>query len=324
VDMAGPSVCTFDRIAAFLKDRGADSFSHANRRTLYDHLLSTQRILSTWSQPLSMQNAGLLHSIYSTDTYQKQLIDFSWRPAVQELAGKDAERLAFLFCVTSRSDLWQQVQLNQTIGEHGLTVRRHSGESNEHLSCEEIRALLVLHMANTAEQACMPGGEPRPWLARASRMGSRVRKIGSPVPPVFSCCFKVLTDEDERTALTAYRNGVETSARSISDAARYFSIAEAACPYVAEPMIWKAYTCTVAGNTADALRHIARARRTLSEWGVPWDKRLSFEEWTMLLSDLEGAASRPFGHDLVLSLDAFSPGGALRKISYLHHSVDLP
>ena len=298
---SGSWLCTLDRIMSFLRDRGAEQFPHAHQRALYAHLLGTREILGRWLQPASLQLAGLLHSIYSTDKYHRQLVEFSRRSEVRELAGSDAERLAFLFCVTSRNDLWNQLAQSAVVGEAGLRIKRHSGgqEMGEDVSREDVRSLIVLHMANAADQACASNGAPGRWLARASWMGSRLRHFEGPLPPVFSYCMDIIDDVEEGTARDAYCKGVDTVAKNPSQAAQQFADAAAACPHVAEPMIWMAYTRLHSGDSAGALHYILRARRTLLEWGVPWDKRLGFHDWMRFLALLEQASqdsSRPAFH----------------------------
>jgi hypothetical protein len=305
VDVREPGswLCILNRITAFLRDRGAEQFPHAHQRALYEHLLGTGEILSRWLQPASLQLAGLLHSIYATDKYHRQLMEFSRRSEVQELAGSDAERLAFLFCVTSRSDFWNQLAQSAVVGETGLRIKRHFGgqEMGEDVSREDVRSLIVLHMANAADQACASNGAPGRWLARASWMGSRLRQFEGPLPPVFSCCMDMINDVEEGAARDAYRKGVDTVAQNPSQAAQHFANAAAACPHVAEPMIWMAYTCLHSGDSAGALHYILRARRTLLEWGVPWDKRLDFRGWMRFLAFLEQASQDSSRHAFRLS-----------------------
>jgi hypothetical protein len=291
-----PSI--LNRITSFLRDRGAEQFPHAHQRALYEHLLGTREILGRWSQPASLQLAGLLHSIYSTDKYHRQLMEFSRRTEVRELAGRDAERLAFLFCVTSRKDFWNQLAQSAVVSEAGLRIKRHFGgqEMGEDVSREDVRSLIVLHMANAADQACTSNGAPGRWLARASWMGSRLRQFEGPLPPVFSCCMDIIDDVEERVARDAYRKGVDLVAQNPSQAAQYFADAAAACPHVAEPMIWMAYTCLHSEDSAGALHFILRARQTLSEWGVAWDKRLDFRDWMRFLAFLEQASQDSSRH----------------------------
>jgi hypothetical protein len=138
----GSWLCILNRITSLLRDRGAEQFPHAHQRALYEHLLGTREILGRWSQPASLQLAGLLHSIYSTDKYHRQLMEFSRRTEVRELAGSDAERIVFLFCVTSRNDFWNQLAQSAEVGEAGLRIKRHFGsqEMVEDVSREDVRS----------------------------------------------------------------------------------------------------------------------------------------------------------------------------------------
>jgi hypothetical protein len=315
----GSWLCILNRITSLLRDRGAEQFPHAHQRALYEHLLGTREILGRWSQPASLQLAGLLHSIYSTDKYHRQLMGFSRRTEVRELAGSDAERIVFLFCVTSRNDFWNQLAQSAEVGEAGLRIKRHFGsqEMVEDVSREDVRSLIVLQMANAADQACASNGAPGRWLARASWMGSRLRQFEGPLPPVFSCCMDIIDDVEEGAARDAYRKGVDTVAENPSQAAQHFAEAVAACPHVAEPMIWKAYTCLRSGDSAGALQYILRARRTLMEWGVPWDKRLEFHDWMKFLALLERASEDSSRNDFRLSAGILKTADLYRSLKGL-------
>ena len=303
----GSSLSQLDRVMAFLRDCGAEEFPHAREQSLYAHLLGTRDVLARWSQPFSLQTAGLLHSIYSTDTYHRQLVAFSQRSQVQQIAGACAERIAFLFCVTSRADLWDQLARNEVVGEAGLTIKRHAGdcETSEDLTREEIRSLIVLHMANTAEQAARSSGAPARWLARVSRLGLRLREFEGPLPPVFLHCSELLSDTDEEIVRDAYRKGLQLLPQDPSQAASYFAASVAACPYIAEPMIWEACVFQHRGDTANALQRTRWARQILSQWGVPWDKRLELEEWARFLDYLDQAGQSLLSLDISTTDELF-------------------
>src|SRR5215471_16791341 len=130
-----------DRVAesliAFLEREGAANLHHSHGRTLLDHLVETYAILRRWNQPVWLQHAGLIHSVYSTDAFEHQLLAPARRPELSALIGERAERLAYLFGVTPRGPV--------LAGTHRWT--RLEGDATG----DELDALVLLHMANLAE-----------------------------------------------------------------------------------------------------------------------------------------------------------------------------
>ncbi len=96
---------TTQRLIAFLRSEGAAQARHGGRRTLLDHLIGTADIVRRWNLPPALQHAAVIHSVYGTDVYQRRLLPWSRRGALRAVAGEQAERLAYLFCVTPRDPL---------------------------------------------------------------------------------------------------------------------------------------------------------------------------------------------------------------------------
>src|SRR5947209_2494003 len=94
-----------ESVVAFLEHEGAAGVRHAHGRTLLDHLVETYAILQRWNQPVWLQYAGLIHSVYGTDAFGQRLLAPSRRAELSVLVGEQAERLAYLFGVTPRGPL---------------------------------------------------------------------------------------------------------------------------------------------------------------------------------------------------------------------------
>src|SRR5438270_4331408 len=94
-----------DRLIAFLHDAGAGRHPHGAERSLLDHLVGTCEIMRRWEQPAWLQHAALIHSVYGTEAYQRQLVSLARRDEVAAVAGDQAERLGYLFHVTPRRPL---------------------------------------------------------------------------------------------------------------------------------------------------------------------------------------------------------------------------
>src|SRR5689334_19751445 len=93
------------QLIEFLAEEGAADLRHAHGRTLLDHLVETHTILRRWNQPVWLQRAGLIHSVYGTDAFGHQVLPAARRAELAALAGERAERLAYLFGVTPRGPL---------------------------------------------------------------------------------------------------------------------------------------------------------------------------------------------------------------------------
>jgi aspartate beta-hydroxylase len=270
-------------IEAYLQNAGAQQLEHAHGRTLYEHLIGTKEILRRWLQPRWLQDAGAVHSVYSTDTYRKRLVGLSRRDEVRAAVGDRAERLAYLFCVLSRDDFFEAVDAHDSLPKDGMAVRLARGrQRREWLSCHEISHLLLLHMANLAEQSRGPSGGPGRWLAQVSHLGAKLDDSQTLVPPAFASFTRVATPQQEDRARECYLAGL--LARDYDEAATQLSIATKTCRWIAEPRVVGAYLASRTGNFAEARLWIAEAQRTLIDLGVPWDPRLEYTDWLKLIS----------------------------------------
>ena len=83
----------------FLLEVGTKNQRHG-QRTLYDHLVGTWKLLKGWGCSREICNAGLFHSIYGTQVYLPSTIPIKNRKVVQDLIGKSAENLVYLFHIT--------------------------------------------------------------------------------------------------------------------------------------------------------------------------------------------------------------------------------
>ncbi len=75
------------------------------RSPLKSTSFNTFDILTAWQQPLRVQYAGLVHSVYSTDAFTHPTFELTERDQVRALVGPEAERLAHLFCSIDRREL---------------------------------------------------------------------------------------------------------------------------------------------------------------------------------------------------------------------------
>ena len=83
-------------VIAFLTAHGAGAAGHSYR-VLLDHLRGTRALLSQWGAREAVQDAGLFHSVYGTETYRHVTLPLDLRGQVRALIGEEAEGLAYVF-----------------------------------------------------------------------------------------------------------------------------------------------------------------------------------------------------------------------------------
>lgn len=91
----------------FLRKASTEQMPHSEVG-LFDHLLGTRQLLVEWESRLALCDAGLFHSVYSTEHYELKAIPLSMRDEVRQLIGDEAESLVWLFCMTRRKTLFDQ------------------------------------------------------------------------------------------------------------------------------------------------------------------------------------------------------------------------
>ncbi len=282
---------TAGAIVAFLRAEGVAGLRHAGGRTLLDHLLGTYWILRRWGQPAWLQHAGLIHSVYGTDSYQRALLSQARRGDVAAAAGDRAERLAYLFCVTPRGPLFAGTHLwarDLPIRSTSLAEHPNRGDA---ATRDELDALVLMHMANLAEQARAGDGSPGRWLVRLRDLAETLVDSDTVLPPLFIARLAAFSEADESLARRAYMEalGDEGEGRPWR-----LSLVAAVSSVVPEPCVWLAHMSRCAGDCVWASSWTAQARKRLTALGAAWDKRLSFEEWLAIIEAFE----RPREEDL--------------------------
>src|SRR5438093_4689025 len=92
--------------AAFLQQRGATHTAHSGH-TLWAHLKGVHDILARWGAQPHLKLAGLFHSVYGTQSFQKKTVPRTERDSVIRLIGEPAETLAWLFTHLPRPVLFE-------------------------------------------------------------------------------------------------------------------------------------------------------------------------------------------------------------------------
>ena len=264
-------------LIALLEANGAGEMRHAGGRSLLDHLVETSAIVRRWGQPDWIANAALVHSAYGTDRVRHSAppLALSSRGRVSEVGGPRAERIAYLFSAVPRDPLlartyrWAPVPLDEDVAP----------------TRNELDELVLLHMANVAEQLRADDGSPGIWLARVRGWAELLIDSEAVVLPEFIARLAGFSEADERLARQAYRGSIG-SADSTERRTDRLALAASVCPVIAEPCVWQSYLAH-RRRDADSARWWARcAVERLFGLGTAWDKRLSFEQWRELAETL--------------------------------------
>ena len=121
---------------------GAFEMKHSGR-TLGDHLLNTMELLYKHNAPEAVCLAGAFHSVYGTNAYINNAIDYDQRDNYKKVIGDDVEELVYLFSTINRPDCI----------EEGKLFNFRTGDPIE-ASEQTIRHLRLMEAANLLEQKC--------------------------------------------------------------------------------------------------------------------------------------------------------------------------
>jgi len=272
-------------LIAFLRANGAGDLGHAGGRSLLAHLLGTYEVLRRWEQPPVTAHAALIHSVYGTDLYARALLARERRPQLSALAGEQTERLAYLFAVIPRARLFA--------GSHTWlrdTAQRPAAQAgtmtDAPASRQESDALIVLHMANLAEQAQSRDGSPGVWLAKLRELAELVVHSDAVALPLFIAQLASYTAADEAQTGELYRAGL-SDGDDLHSRRNRLALAAATCPVIPEPCVWLAHVSHCQQDPVAARWWAQSAGRRLRALGTAWDKRLSFGDWEQLARVLQ-------------------------------------
>jgi hypothetical protein len=300
---------TAARVIDFLRSEGAGDLGHAGGRSLLAHLVGSYEIVRRWEQSTVIAHAALVHSVYGTDVYSRALLPLTRRHELITLVGEQAERLAYLFAVTPRGPLfagthaWLRDTPQRPVGEPDGVVDSPAGH-------DESDALIVLHMANLAEQAQARDGRPGVWLAKLRDLAEVVIASDAVTLPVFLAELATFTATDEEHLNDLYRAGL-AEGENLDERRTRLALAAATCSVVPEPCIWLAHLSRCRHDASGATWWARSAQRRLLKLGTIWDKRLTFGEWGQLARRLERADGDDASSPLELITDPAALHAAL-------------
>jgi len=259
---------------------------HAHGRPLAAHLRGTREILRAWQQPMWIQLGGLFHSIYGTDDYRNSALAISQREDLRLLIGKRAERLAYLFAASRKQDIVASASASDLQTRQPPRLPDRFTGAHNLLTREELFALLVLLMANQAEQTAAKDSLPGNWLADLTAHRQLLDENAGVVPPVLQKLH--FSREQETKLIAAYRSAMNNvGAGHLHTALRSLEEIEQAFPHLPESCLWRALIELQTENRAHSKRLAEEGASRLRSWGTAWDKRLTIHEWLRVARALE-------------------------------------
>jgi aspartate beta-hydroxylase len=250
-------------IIDLLRARDAGVVPHAGGRSLLEHLVGTAELLGRWDQPDAIRRAALIHSVYGTEVYPHAIAGDGDRAELAAVAGGDAERLAYLFAVTPRRLLFAG------------TARWMNGLPGDP-SRDELDAIVIMHMANVAEQSQQSDGTPGRWLVRVRDLAAHIFDSETIRLPAFVGHLLALTAAGEADIRARYLEALIADSEARTTA---LALVAAACPVLAEPCVALAEAAAARGDGDGARAWGDQARTRLLALGTAWDKRQSYEQW---------------------------------------------
>jgi hypothetical protein len=135
------------QLTDYLIGLGAKEVTHTEK-TYLAHLTGVYRLMEACGCSEELCLAGLFHSIYGTELFQRFGLPLARRLEIRALIGERAERLAYLNCAMDRSSLDQAV--DQTESPYRI-VDRLTGKEVQ-LSGSDFDDLCRVHLYDWLEQ----------------------------------------------------------------------------------------------------------------------------------------------------------------------------
>ncbi len=171
----------------YLTSLGTADVPHTGTRFLA-HLIGVFRDLESWNCEQHVCRAGLFHSIYGTQKFQKFSLPLSRRDDVRELIGPAAELLAFANCFMDRSTLDSQLT-----SPGPVELRNRDDGSSIPLTEDQLDDLCRVHLCDWLEQV----PRVRDWNYRREAYRQMARRLGGVAEAAYE---QVFAAENETSA----------------------------------------------------------------------------------------------------------------------------
>lgn len=157
------------KFAGFFRELGAAEISHSEN-TYLSHASGVYRDLKSWGCSRELCEAGVFHSIYGTELFQKFTLPLERRSEVRELIGQRAERLVYLNCCLVRSSFDESLKREQ--GPY--TMKDRFLQQEIELSKEDYDDLCRLHLCDWLEQVVRSNN----WNLRRDAFRRMAERLG--------------------------------------------------------------------------------------------------------------------------------------------------
>jgi hypothetical protein len=137
----------YKRFTDFLLGVDAEKVPHSGK-TYLGHLIAVYRLMESVGCSEELCRAGMFHSIYGTERFQKFKLPVERRAEVRALIGERAERLAYLNCAVDRASFDQAIH---ETSEPWKIIDRLSGDEVL-LSRQDFDDLCRVHLYDWLEQ----------------------------------------------------------------------------------------------------------------------------------------------------------------------------
>jgi len=165
---------TFKQLTDFLMSVGSEQVEHMGK-TYLAHAIGVYRDLETWGADEDVCRAGMFHSIYGTERFQKFSLPLEQRDKLQELIGQRAEQLAYWNCAMDRPEFDRAVKSEPT---QSSTTTYHLLDrfTNQQvpLSPEDFEELCRIHLCDWLEQVQRAGA----WDYRRDSYRRMAERLG--------------------------------------------------------------------------------------------------------------------------------------------------
>ena len=138
----------YKHMTAFLLGQGIEEMEHTGK-TYLGHLIAVHRMMEEQACSTDACRAGLFHSIYGTEAFQRFQLPVARRHEVRDLIGERAERLAYLNCAMDRASFDAALQRGRPPYP---VLDRLTGEEVP-LDTEDFDDLCRVHLYDWLEQA---------------------------------------------------------------------------------------------------------------------------------------------------------------------------
>jgi Domain of unknown function (DUF6817) len=138
---------TFKQLTDFFIAIGADQIEHTESVYLA-HAIGVYNDLRSWGSDEEVCRAGLFHSIYGTEGFQRFTLPLERRDEVRALTSERAERLAYLNCAMDRASFDAAVER----AAPPYRFRDRLADQGVELSEADFDDLCTIHLCDWCEQ----------------------------------------------------------------------------------------------------------------------------------------------------------------------------